>query len=56
MGPNVSVHEHLMIQDHPHCGIFGLELEVLVLKACAQKPPLKVYAGKSNGNIGLIVI
>ena len=51
IGPNVLVHEHLMMQDHPYCGIFGLEHEILVLKACEQKPPLKVYAGVSSGNI-----
>ena len=56
LGPNVLVHEHLMMQDHPHCGIFGLEHEIWVLIACAQKPPLKVYSGVSYDNIGLIII
>ena len=40
----------------PSLWYLGLEHEILVLKACAQKPPLKVYAGVSSGNIGLIII
>ena len=44
-------HKHLMMQDHPIVGH-----HILVIIACAPKPPLKVYAGVSSQNIGLIII
>ena len=34
----------------------GLEPEILMFIAYAQKPPVNAHAGVSSGNVGLIII